>query len=253
MPLRYDDSEVKEVADSLYQTLISAGIDVIFALIDGLVDATPDLIDEIPDIIIKIVTAIIENLPKLFESGKKLLTNILEGIIQTIPKIPSYIIKVVSGIVNYIKKTNWFQTGKDILAGIGSGIIGSVGAWAKKVGSSIMNGIKGFFGIKSPSTRFRDEVGINLADGLGVGFEDEMGKISDSMYDAVPTDFSVDGTVSTSFKNANGMDKFDEMIYLMKELLGKDTSLYLDGDKLVGGTVKKYDKAMGNLVAIRGR
>lgn len=43
----------------------------------------------------------------------------------------------------------------------------------KGFGSSVMKGIKGIFGIKSPSTLMRDEIGKNFALGIGVGFEME--------------------------------------------------------------------------------
>ena len=54
------------------------------------------------------------------------------------------------------------------------------------------------------------------------------------MYDAVPTDFSVNGTVSTNINGAMGGDKLDQLISLTQQLLNKDQSLYLDGNKLVG-------------------
>ena len=243
---------IDKITDNL-PLLIEAGIDILFALIDGIIDATPKLIEEFPEIVIKIVGALIDNLPKLLSAGWDLLIEILDGIVSAIPEIPGYIFEVVTGLIDEILNTDWIQVGADILAGIGSGIINSVGSWASNIGGQIVGGVKNFFGIRSPSTLFRDEVGKHLADGLGTGFEDEMGKVSDSMYDAVPTDFSVNGTVSTNIKSAMGGDKLDQLINLTQQLLNKDQSLYLDGNKLVGGTVKQYDRAMGNLIAIKGR
>lgn len=247
---------VLQIIDTLIDNidlLVDAGIEILFALIDGIIIALPRLIGKFPEIIISIVGAIGRNLPKILKAGWELLVKLLEGIISGIPKIPGYMLQVATKLINAILNTNWFKVGADILSGIGSGIINSVGSWASNVGGKIMSGIKGFFGIKSPSTLFRDQVGKYMADGLGVGFEKEMDKISDSMYDAVPTDFSVNGTVSTNINGAMGGDKLDQLISLTQQLLNKDQSLYLDGNKLVGGTVKQYDQAMGNLVAIRGR
>ena len=42
----------------------------------------------------------------------------------------------------------------------------------KKMGSGILNGIKDFFGIHSPSRLFRDEVGAFLGEGMALGIGD---------------------------------------------------------------------------------
>ena len=55
----------------------------------------------------------------------------------------------------------------------------------KGFGKSILNGIKGIFGIHSPSRLMRDEVGKFLAEGIGVGFEDELDDVYDKMQRAI--------------------------------------------------------------------
>ena len=45
--------------------------------------------------------------------------------------------------------------------------------------------IKKLFGIHSPSTVMRDEVGKYLAQGLGVGFEKELGSVYSEMQNAI--------------------------------------------------------------------
>ena len=54
-----------------------------------------------------------------------------------------------------------------------------------------MNSLKSFFGIKSPSRLMRDEIGKNLALGVGVGFDSEMARVAQDMQtslnDAIPT------------------------------------------------------------------
>ena len=59
----------------------------------------------------------------------------------------------------------------------------------KETAGKVVDGVKGFFGIHSPSTLFRDEIGLNMAAGIGVGFEDEMDKVAKDMQNAMPTDF----------------------------------------------------------------
>ena len=77
--------------------------------------------------------------------------------------------------------------------------------WEKIIGffSGIFDGIKSFFGIKSPSKLFRDQIGKNLALGIGEGFSDEMGTVSDEMKNAIPTDFDAQIQATANFA-ANG-------------------------------------------------
>lgn len=95
------------------------------------------------------------------------------------------------------------QAGEDIIEGLWNGI-NNMGAWiAEKIqgfGEGVLDSIKDFFGIESPSTVFRDEVGRYLAQGIGVGFEDEMGPVADQMQRSIPTP-----TVDTVNNAAAGM------------------------------------------------
>ena len=82
------------------------------------------------------------------------------------------------------------DVGGNIVKGLWQGISNSI-AWLRdKINgwvSGIMKDIKGFFGIHSPSRLMRDEVGKYLAEGIGVGFEDEMSNVSKQMIDAMPS------------------------------------------------------------------
>lgn len=55
----------------------------------------------------------------------------------------------------------------------------------KGFGKSIVKGIKSIFGIHSPSTVMRDQVGKFLAEGVGVGFEDELDNVYNDMQKAI--------------------------------------------------------------------
>ena len=70
--------------------------------------------------------------------------------------------------------------------------------WDKVKGmlNGLTDKIKGFFGIHSPSTLFKNEIGENLALGLGEGFTDTMKNVSDDMQNSIPTEFDMNTTVS---------------------------------------------------------
>ena len=107
---------------------------------------------------------------------------------------------IVDGITAYVK---WwignliaafnvgkkiFEVGKNIVVGLWNGISNSL-SWIKNkitgwVGN-VMKFIKKLFGIHSPSTVMRDEVGKYLAEGLGVGFDDELDNVYKDMQRAI--------------------------------------------------------------------
>ena len=84
--------------------------------------------------------------------------------------------------------------GKSIVEGIWSGISSMIGWITDKVTgffSGIVNGVKGLLGINSPSKVFSDQVGTNMALGVGEGFEKTMGGVRKDIEGAIPTEFNL--------------------------------------------------------------
>lgn len=190
--------------------IIDAGIQLILGLADGLINAIPQLIERIPIIITNLINAITNNLPKLIEMGITLIVKLAEGLIQAIPqlisKIPEIIGALVSGFGNYI--SNIWEIGKNIVSGIWEGIknakdwlIGKVKEWC----GNLLDGIKNFFGIHSPSKVFNEQVGTNLALGIGEGFSNTMKDVSKDMSNSIPTEFDVNSTFSKT-NNTNQLN-----------------------------------------------
>jgi phage-related protein len=98
------------------------------------------------------------------------------------------------------------DVGKNIVKGLWNGI-NNAKDWVldkiKGFGSSILSGIKGIFGIHSPSTVFRDEVGKNLAKGIGVGFQSEMADVNDTIQKSLPTDLDI--STKMNLKNSGSI------------------------------------------------
>lgn len=91
-----------------------------------------------------------------------------------------------NNIINAIKNlpSQMASIGKNIVEGVWNGITG-MGNWlSSKVSSffsGIVDGAKKALGIHSPSRVFRDQVGKYMAQGVGVGFEDETKNVERSM------------------------------------------------------------------------
>ncbi|WP_291651357.1 tape measure protein [Clostridium sp.] len=95
---------------------------------------------------------------------------------------------MVSNIINAVTNlpSKMAEIGSNIVRGVWNGITGMGGWIASKVSgffSGIVDGAKAALGIHSPSRVFRDQVGKYMAQGVGVGFEDETDNVQKSMDD----------------------------------------------------------------------
>ncbi len=242
--------------------LVDAGIQLLLGLAEGLIEALPDLIDKIPEIIDKVIEALTNNLPKIIEAGVEITLKLAVGIVQAIPqlvaKVPQIISSFISGVTSLFPKL--ISLGGDLLNKIKDGILGGLskitevgknvvqGLWnginnakdwvldkIKGFGSAILDGIKGFFGIHSPSTLFRDEIGSNLAKGVGVGFENEMTSVTKDIQKALPTDFDIASNINVSknLDNSNSNAFSSNTAYLINALQEalEGMAFKIDGDK----------------------
>lgn len=83
-----------------------------------------------------------------------------------------FVSNIVGGLSGLAERV--MSVGSDIVHGIWSGISGAAGWLMNKISgfaSNVVSDIKGFFGIHSPSTVMRDQVGKYLAEGVAVGWE----------------------------------------------------------------------------------
>lgn len=83
---------------------------------------------------------------------------------------------------------NMVSVGTNIVKGIWNGI-GNTASWLfekiKGFKDAVLNKFKSFFGIHSPSTLLRDQVGVFMAQGIGEGFTNEMSSVSKQMNKAL--------------------------------------------------------------------
>ena len=228
---------VETLLDNL-DMLIDSGIKLILALADGLIDALPRLIDKIPVIIDKLVAAITNNLPKIIEAGITLTVKVAEGLVKAIPQLAAKVPEIITSLVNGFKNgwSNITSIGTDLVKGIWNGISNAT-SWIigkiKSFGQSVLNGLKAFFGIASPSKLFKQEIGTNLALGVGEGFADTMSEVSDEMQNAIPTEF--DASVTTNVSSNGQMSIYDMMVSAFKQAL-TEVKVVLD-DREMGGFV----------------
>ncbi|MGB7594700.1 MAG: hypothetical protein WBL80_03985 [Erysipelotrichaceae bacterium] len=138
-------------------------------------------------------------------AGIVILWNTSEGFRNAVTKIFGDIVKTISGAVDNIVKFftvtipgtlgkvgDWFKDiGSNIVKGVWDGITGMATWISDKVSGffgGIVDGVKNFLGIKSPSRVFAG-IGEYMAQGLGIGFADEMKSVNKDIQGAIPTSF----------------------------------------------------------------
>lgn len=206
----------------------------------GLISAIPDFVSQLPELITEFVNFIASSLPQIAESGISILLNLTEGIISSIPELvaalPQIIEAIVSGIGSMLGSI--VDVGRNIVEGIWQGIsnaaswlVGKITGWFNGVVSSV----KSFLGIASPSKLFADEIGANMALGIGEGFGDELGsvqrQIDRGMAGLIPDvsgNVSVAGGSAVSGYASSGAADFAGAI--SRALNG--AAVYMDGRKV---------------------
>lgn len=176
--------------DNLDQLLFAA-IDIIVALATGLIDALPNLLERLPEIITALVMALTDPtmLLKLIEAAILLMAALTEGLIKSIPAILIGVAEIVPAMIDGFKSyyENFKQIGKHLIDGLWQGILNTKD-WLvnhiKKWCGVVVDGIKSFFGIHSPSTLFRDEIGKMMVAGMGEGITENKGIVTDALSDA---------------------------------------------------------------------
>ena len=170
--------------------IIEAGIQILVALTEGIINALPELIARLPEIIIKITNTLIQLAPQIISAAIRIIAQLGLGLIKSIPDLIGKIPQIIASMVNAFKQGvgDFANIGKNLMNGLWNGIKNTWEGLKNKVkdlGNGIVNKFKSVFGIKSPSRVFRDEIGKYLAQGVGVGFENEIDSVYNDMQKAV--------------------------------------------------------------------
>ena len=227
--------------------IIDAGISLIMSLADGVLEALPILIDKTPIIIEKLITAITNNLPKIIQMGGELIIKLAVGVIKAVPELASKVPQIITSFINGIKQyySNMGEVGLNLIKGLWNGI-SDAGAWLRDKISGFFGGvvdsIRSFFGIHSPSTLFRDEIGKNLALGIGEGFGDTMNDVTADMQGAIPTEF--DTGINMSATSSYGSN-YDYMVNAFKQAL-RDVKVVMNNREMGAFVVETVERVVYN-------
>ena len=159
--------------------ILEAGVEITMAIADGLIKAIPELVAAIPNLILGIVQGIIDNLPEIIMAGPKIIAALATGLIEAIPDIVMVIPQLIRSIVDTFLSFDWGNIGKNIVEGIKNGFVNMWNSFkqtVENVFTGLVDGVKSFLGIASPSKVFAG-IGGYMAEGLGQGFDKEFSNV----------------------------------------------------------------------------
>ena len=242
-------------------SIVAAGMDLVMALVNGILDNMDVLIDSAIELIDVVVDKLIENLPKLIDGGVRLIIALAGGLIKAIPKLVSKIPEIISAIVKGFKagSNRILDVGKNIVQGVWEGIKNAA-KWLKdKVFGffdGIIGGVKDFLGIHSPSKVFAG-IGGFMAEGLGVGFDDEFSGIKKNIENSMNFDA---GTISgkyemSAYSSPVAISEQNRVFSLLEKYLPMlaNMKIVLDGGTVVGILAPEIDSALGKINAREAR
>ena len=150
-------TKAAEFATNLKNKAVEAGSN----FLDSIINFITQLPGKIWSLFLQAVQKVVDLKTQLITKGKEAAKGLWDSIVNKIKELPGEIKSI----------------GGDIVEGLWNGINDKV-EWitdkVKSFGDAVMNALKDFFGIESPSKVMRDEVGKFLAQGIGVGFDKEM-------------------------------------------------------------------------------
>ena len=247
--------------------IVAAGMDLIMALVNGILDNIDLLINCTLELIDVVVNKLIENLPKLIDGGIRLIIALGRGLIEAIPqlvgKIPEIITAIIEGFASGASRI--LDIGKNIVEGVWQGIKNAA-KWLKdKVFGffdDIVGGVKDFLGISSPSKVFAG-IGGFMAEGLGEGFDDQFKSVKKDIENSMSFDagnITADANISknyasSSYGAASVSSDSGRIVMLLEQYLPMlaNMKVIMDSGQVVGLLAPGMDEELAKINARRAR
>lgn len=245
---------------SHFPSILSKGAEIVGKLVSGIIGAVPNLLIAAIYGVGQFIAGVGSKLGEVLAKGKEIISNLADGVKNNVSKIVSTVTTIFSDFKSAITKRDWGSIGSNIINGIKNGITNGLGKLkeaAKDAAKKAFEAAKSFLGIKSPSRLFRDKVGKMMAEGMAIGFENEVDP--DDYEDAIEPlsdigkDFSADVERATVTVERDGGN--DAVVAAIQELAQAiyNTQMVLDTGEIVGSIVDPINRSLGRKAVIAGR
>ena len=105
--------------------IVDSAVQVITMLVTGLIDAAPQLFEAAIQLITALGTSLMNNAPQLLESASNLVTKIYEGVKKNLPQVMKSAQEIVQTLMQKVTQNlpNILQKGVEIVSNIANGIV----------------------------------------------------------------------------------------------------------------------------------
>ena len=203
--------------------IVQTGWQLLTGLLTGILNAVPELLRGMRDAMRSLINAVLEifgirSPSRVFaDIGRNLIHSLWGGISELwgwlrekVSGIGRMVVDAIRGVFGINSPSMVFANiGGNLMQGLWNGIqnaqdwlLGQI----RNLGHLVTSTIKSLFGINSPSAVFRDEIGANLAYGLGEGFKKTMEDVAKDMCRSIPKDFDFDVDVNAHGNRSSSMD-----------------------------------------------
>ena len=166
-------------------------------------------------------------------------TDVFNGIVEWFGQIPGKIEELWNGAVEFLTNIDLFQIGVDIIQGLIDGVVSMGQSLIDSVMGPVndaIEGVKNFLQIKSPSQKFKNEVGKMIPQGVADGVTADGHLIQDSLNE-VASKLSFDAKMDYRFASSNVQKEdgntlnrvLDYIIKLLERIADKSDVLAMDG------------------------
>lgn len=216
---------VGALADNL-DKIINAAFTLVDSLVNALLrdDNLSKIINSAIKIVIELSAGLLANAPKLITAAAQLIGGLVKGLWDNRGLVVDAIKKVGRAMIDGLKNLFGIHSPSTVFAGIGKNLL--EGLWngiqnmrdwlirkIRSLGSAVTDALKAVLGIHSPSTVFRDQIGKNMALGVGVGFETTMRDVAKRMTDSIPMDVDINATGNFTARRAQAAVSGGNKVY----------------------------------------
>lgn len=178
---------VPELVDVLLQNLpllIDGAVQLFLGIVDALPIIIPQIVTALPGVVAAIASGLGKAVPAIFAAAMELFMNLVFAMEQMTLEIPiaiaEFVTSFISGVAEYGAKV--FDAGKDFLLGFQDGmsaVIAHVIDTAKQFCSKLINAVKEFLGIASPS-KVAKGIGVFFGEGFAIGMDSTESMVASS-------------------------------------------------------------------------
>lgn len=227
---------INSFAEGVYEAipkLLKAGAQIIVTLGKGIINSIPTIVANAGEIVQAIINVF--SLVNLFNLGSGIIKGLGNGLKSMIAFVKGIGKQIVEALKHPFDIKGWIQVGKNIATGIANGLknaLSQVVDAAKNVVKSALGAVKDFLGIHSPSRVFRDEVGKNIALGIGEGIRANKDYAKKSAEEIAEATLNAAQKKLKNYKVYNKLNLAEEAAYwdTVRRQVAEGTQARIDAD-----------------------